>query len=122
MAEREAEKGCNERISACPCTEQCPLETVLSLIGGKWKMRILCVILQGQPIRYNQIKRLIPQISPTMLSQSLNELTEHGLVERTAYAEKTLRVEYSLTEAAIELVPLMVGLRDWGIRHKGMLE
>mgnify|MGYP000402850750 CR=1 FL=1 len=52
----------------------CPLRYALSLIGGKWKLPILCILADGKPKRYGEIKKRIPEITNMMLSQSLKEL------------------------------------------------
>ena len=98
---------------SCPCGESCPIESVFRYVGGKWKMRIICRISLEGSVRYNALKRMVEGISPTMLSQSLTELEEDGLVNRKTFDEKPLRVEYSLTEKAESLIPILLDLRKW---------
>ena len=104
--------SCGQTI--CPCEDVCPLKRVQNIIGGKWKMRLMCVIqLQGS-IRYGEIKRKVPEITPTMLAQSLKELEEDGMVLRTQYPEMPVRVEYSLTEKGLSIMPLLTLIKKWG--------
>ena len=66
----------------CPCMETCPLNRALTLIGGKWKMQILCSLHNNGPTRYNQLKRSLDGVSNTVLSAALRELEADGLVAR----------------------------------------
>ncbi len=105
----------NEHV--CPCTESCPLQMVMNAIGGKWKMSILCSLSGGGPTRYNEIKRNMKGISNTMLSKSLKELEEDGLVKRTEYMEVPVRVEYETTGRVQTLLPILADLADWGSKN-----
>ena len=60
----------------CPCMETCPLNHALSLIGGKWKMQILCSLYNNGPTRYNQLKKTLDGVSNTVLANALRELEE----------------------------------------------
>ncbi len=95
----------------------CPLTAVLSVIGGKWKIPILCALSRAYETRYNELKRKVPQITNTMLANSLRELEADGLVLRRQYAEMPVRVEYSLTETGRSLLPILTQLQMWGIEH-----
>lgn len=97
----------------CPCMGYCPLENVLKLIGGKWKIRIICALSAADATRYNRLKREISGITNTMLATSLKELEEHGLVVRQQYPEMPVRVEYSLTESSRSLLPILQTLAIW---------
>ncbi len=65
-------------------------------------------------MRYGQLRRGIVDITPKMLTQTLRELEEDGLIDRKVYHEVPLRVEYSLTEVGEELIPFIEHLRAWG--------
>lgn len=107
----------NEKACAkCPCMEFCPLENTMEIISGKWKVPILCALHQDGVTRYNELKRKIRGITNTMLSSSLKELEEAGLVIRKQYVEMPVRVEYSLTEACNDLLPILNQLAHWGIK------
>ena len=97
----------------CPCTEHCPLQHAMDMIGGKWKLAILCSLGVDGSVRYNDLKRKIAGISNTMLAKSLRELEENGLVHRSEYMEVPIRVEYEITEKAKELGPILLQLAQW---------
>ena len=98
----------------CPCLEKCPLNYAMSIIGGKWKMQIICALNNQGNLRYNELKRKLDGISNTVLANSLKELEESGLVKRTEYLEVPIRVEYSSTEKADKLIPVLEAFSDWG--------
>lgn len=100
----------------CPCSAQCPLQRAMEMIGGKWKLAILCSLGIDGKVRYNDLKRKISGISNTMLAKSLRELEDDGLVSRTEYMEVPIRVEYEITEKAKELGPILVQLAQWGAK------
>ncbi len=100
----------------CPCRGVCPLGSALDLIGGKWKIRILCALYQDGTTRYNELKRKISGITNTMLASSLKELEEDGLIYRKQYLEMPVRVEYGLSEVCLELMPILNQLAQWGVK------
>ena len=102
----------------CPCTEACPLQRAMEMIGGKWKLAILCSLSVDGTVRYNDLKRKISGISNTMLSKSLQELEVDGLIRRTEYLEVPVRVEYDATDKAKELSPILVQLAQWAVKTK----
>ncbi len=93
----------------------CGLKKVLTLIGGKWKILILCAMNAHEgPIRYGELRRTIAGITNTMLAQSLREMEEDGLLLRRQYDEIPVRVEYELTEKTESLLPILLELKAWG--------
>ena len=98
----------------CPCLEKCPLNYAMSLIGGKWKMQIICALNNKGTLRYNELRRTMDKISNTVLAASLKELEEEGLVTRKVYMEVPIKVEYATTELCDKLMPILEGLSDWG--------
>lgn len=97
----------------CPCAEQCLLQRAMDSIGGKWKLPILCSLAANGASRYNDILRSVDKISNTMLSKSLKELENAGLVKRSEYMEVPIRVEYELTERSTSLQPILSQLIQW---------
>ena len=98
----------------CPCLEKCPLSHAMSLIGGKWKMQILCTLNNKGKLRYNELRKNLGGISNTMLANALKELEESGLVKREEHLEVPIRVEYSSTELCDKLMPVLDSLSEWG--------
>ena len=99
----------------CPCMETCPLNRALGLIGGKWKMQILCALSNNGPTRYNRLKKTLDGVSNTVLANALRELEEDGLVLRRVYLEAPVRVEYEITAPGRALVPILDRLGDWSM-------
>lgn len=95
----------------------CPVDYAFQRIGGKYKGRILWFLKDGV-LRYGELKRMVEGISPKMLTQALKELEDDKLVERKVYLEVPPKVEYSLTETGLDLIPSIDLLRIWGT--KGM--
>ena len=99
----------------------CPVETTLSLIGGKYKALILWH-LSGGTLRFNQLQKAVTA-TPRMLTLQLRELESDGLITRTVYPEVPPRVEYAMTDLGRSLMPILVAMRDWGagyLRKKDM--
>ncbi|SEK52156.1 transcriptional regulator, HxlR family [Pseudobutyrivibrio ruminis] len=94
--------------------EGCGLKKVLNIVGGKWKIMILCVIDNNEIVRYGDLRRSVFGITNTMLAQSLKELENDGLVHRTQYDEMPVRVEYTLTDKAKSMIPILLQLKKWG--------
>lgn len=95
----------------------CALRRVLDAVGGKWKILLIVALSQTDELRYGELRKLVYGITNTMLASSLKELEADGLVMRTQYAEMPVRVEYSLTDRARTLVPILMELKDWGEKN-----
>jgi len=102
----------NKHIN-CPCTDTCPLQKAMNLLGGKWKMSLICSLTANGPTRYNDLKRHMNGISNTMLVKSLRELEDAGLIVRREYLEIPVRVEYETTELTKILIPILASMSDW---------
>ena len=98
---------------------QCPIESTLSLINGKWKQMILKELSQG-PVRYGQLGARIPSVSSKVLTQQLREMERDGLIVRTVFAEIPPRVEYSLAEMGASIFTVFKELRRWGLEEDAM--
>lgn len=96
----------------------CPIRNVLSRISCKWPMLVLFTLSQRGTLRFNTLRRAMPDISQKMLTATLRTLEEDGLVVRQVYAEVPPRVEYGLTERARSLLPILDELIDWA--HSNM--
>jgi DNA-binding HxlR family transcriptional regulator len=92
---------------------KCEMELTVYLISGKWKIPIIWNLKEGT-MRFAEIKRQLGSVTPKMLTQQLRELEEASLVKRLIYAEMPPRVEYSLTEDAISILPILKQLSQWG--------
>lgn len=104
-------KTCREDI--CPCDIECPLGRALNIIGGRWKLRILCTLYADGTQRYNDLLKKTKGITNAMLSSSLKDLEADGIITRKQYEEIPPRVEYSLTGHGQELWPILHRLAHW---------
>lgn len=97
--------------------EQCPVELGLNILSGKWKLKILWY-LSKSTIRFNELQRLLGNITTKTLTEQLRELEEQGIILRTVFPEVPPRVEYSLSEIGITLKPILKGLCEWGKTYR----
>lgn len=91
----------------------CPVSATLQLIGGKYKSLILWH-LTDKTIRFNELRKLIPEATQKMLTGQLRELESDGLVHREVYAVVPPKVEYSLTEKGKSLRYILEAMYEWG--------
>ena len=97
-------------------TPRCPIRTTLELVGGKWRLLVLHQ-LSAAPLRFGELKRLLPGISEKMLVQELKHLTEAGLLSRRNYGEVPPRVEYELTATGRAALPLVAAAATFGQQY-----
>lgn len=95
----------------------CPIRNILSRFSDKWSLLLLAVLYTGKTMRYGQIKNELPDISQKMLTNTLKNLVKYNLIKRKAYAEIPPRVEYSLTETGISLIPSIQMMITWAENH-----
>lgn len=93
--------------------DHCPLETTISVIGGRWKPFIL-FHLRREPARFNELRRLVPKVTQRMLTLHLRELEADGIVSRTVEQVVPPRVTYALTEHGQSLLPILDAMAAWG--------
>ena len=93
--------------------EICPVRNVVARFGNKWALLVILVLSENESIRYNELRRKIPDISSRVLSGTLRTLEADGLVDRRFYQEVPPRVEYSLTDTGRSLVPIIIQLTEW---------
>ena len=99
----------------------CPVATAVSLIGGKWKLLIIRN-LKERPWRFNELQRDIEGISQKVLTDSLRQMIDDGLVYRHDYQEMPPKVEYRLAELGKEMLPIIDALADFGNYYKSIID
>jgi DNA-binding HxlR family transcriptional regulator len=95
----------------------CAVEACLEVIGGKWKGVILYHLIASGVLRFNEIQRLTPKLSPRILTAQLRELEHDGVIVRKVYPVVPPKVEYSLSKAGESLKPLIEAMEDWGDKY-----
>ena len=98
--------------------QETPFGYTLSVIGGKWKMLIIYLLAENQPVRFNDMKRKIGTITFKILSSQLKELEADGMVIRKEYPQIPPKVEYSLTHKSKTLLPVLEKLCEWGENNR----
>ena len=93
--------------------KNCPVAATLKVIGGKWTPLIL-FNLKDQPIRFNALRRAIPDITQRMLTLELRALEADGVVARRVFETVPPHVEYSLTPRGLTLAPIIEAMEVWG--------
>ena len=104
------------RHARLDCSPGCAVEATLAVIDGKWKGVVLFHLLEGT-LRFNEIRRRVPNVTRRMLTNQLRDLEADGVVARRVYAEVPPKVEYSLTERGRSLAPVLAALKSWGEAH-----
>jgi len=92
----------------------CEKELTLSIISGKWKVVILWHLGFEGPHRFSDLQKLFPKISHKILTNQLRELMEDGIVHRVVYPDTPPKVEYSITELGMTLLPIVQMMYEWG--------
>lgn len=98
--------------------QQCPILYSMKIIGSKWKIPVMWYLMLNDGQHYNELKRSIGSITNTMLTKSLRELEEDGLLKRIS--KRT--VPYHLTDTGKSLIYTMGDLFEWGKSHMEMEE
>jgi len=99
-------------------SDECGIEYTLSKMGGKWKPLIVWFLAKNGTKRYGEIRRFIPSVTNKMLSQQLKELAKDGLVKRKDFKTIPPKVEYTITEEGLTLVPILDLMCAWGFERK----
>ena len=99
-----------------PYNQACPVARTLDLIGDRWTLLIIRDLFLGKT-RFTQFRQSTPAPPPKLLSDRLNRLEQHGLVERVVYSEHPLRAEYRLTPKGRTLHGVLREIVTWGLDH-----
>lgn|SRR5689334_5588243 len=99
----------------------CPINLTINILSGKWKIGILWHLSKGV-IRFNELQRLLPNISHKILAMQLRELETDVIIYRKVYAEIPPKVEYGLTEIGESIKPVLKSMCDWGKEYRKLIE
>lgn len=100
---------------------ECPVATTVSLIGDKWKLLIIRN-LKSRTLGFNELQRDLDGISQKVLTDSLRQMIDGGLVYRNDYHENPPRVDYGITDLGKEMMPIVDALADFGNYYKTIVE
>ena len=95
----------------------CSVDFAFRRIGGKYKGRIIWYLYNYKVLRYGELKRSLADVTTKMLTQTLRELESDNLIDRKVFHEVPPKVEYSLTETGMELIPFIEYLEKWGTKQ-----
>jgi DNA-binding HxlR family transcriptional regulator len=98
------------------------ISQALSLISGKWKLKLLYIIGYHETIRYGVLKRQATPITHKMLNAQLKELEADGLITRTEYPQIPPRVEYSLSKLGDSMRPVIKAMEIWGTGYQELIK
>lgn len=94
----------------------CPIRNVVQSIFGKWTS-LLLMALAEKPYRFGELRRLVPDISQRMLTETLRDLQRDGYVHREVFPTKPPSVEYSLTDLGRSMFDSLQHLLNWAENH-----
>lgn len=118
VLERQTETGAVQPASLSDSEGAlCPMPDIAKLIGGKWKLIILQILIFRGTKRFSELRRMIDGVTQTMLTNQLRALEKDGLVTRKIYAEVPPRVEYSATQRAMDLQDMFLAMHRWWTRE-----
>ena len=100
-------------MKAKSINKNCPVSATIHLIGGKYKALLLWH-LTDRTLRFSELRKLVPEATPKMLTQQLRELEDDDLIIREVYPVVPPKVEYSLTEHGKSLFPILEAMYSWG--------
>lgn len=105
----------DNRENKISCTNyRCEIEVTLEVLAGKWKSLIIWNLHLHDKIRYNEFRKLIPEVTQKMLTQQLRELEKNMIVEREVHNTVPPSVEYYLSDIGKKLIPIMEAMDKWG--------
>src|SRR5260221_11220877 len=93
-------------------TEACPIEELMDMLAGRWKVFILWELIQG-PRRSGELRKSIPPITQKVFVEQLRDLEDNGLVKRTVFPTRPRRGEYEATPSGHSLRDILKGMWNW---------
>lgn len=96
----------------------CSIDATMSVIEGRWKGTILCMLAKDGTLRFSELQRMIGDVTSRILSKQLKELEADGMVSRHVIPEGKVKVEYSLTDKGNSIIPVLKSLAEWGAMNQ----
>lgn len=91
----------------------CPFVTAQKILQGKWSIVIMHQLENG-PVRFNELRRRLPEMTHATLAKQLKQLESDGLIIREEYPQVPPKVEYSLSEIGLKFKPVLESFETWG--------
>lgn len=108
-----------QRVITTNVSSTCPMRRTLELLSGKWRTHIIYELCKKPSCRFGELKKAVPGITNTMLTNVLRDLEKSEIVHREQFNEIPPHVEYSLTEKGKALLPVFTELAKWGENYLG---
>ncbi|MEZ5131123.1 MAG: helix-turn-helix domain-containing protein [Mycobacterium sp.] len=118
MEARIESDDCGRKIAVEPCTEPCAIERGMRVLGGKWTGSILWH-LKDEPVRFNDLARMVGGASKKMIAERLTHLEAHGLIDRRVLETRPLGVAYQMTTKGETALRFLEELRRWSEEELG---
>ncbi len=96
----------------------CAIDATMSVIEGRWKGTILCMLFKNGKMRFSELQKDIGEITSRILTKQLKELEEDGMLRRDVDTSGKIKVEYSLTERGMSIMPVLYSMAEWGARNQ----
>ena len=96
----------------------CAIDATMSVIEGRWKGTILCMLFKNGKMRFSELQKDIGEITSRILTKQLKELEEDGMLRRNVDTSGKIKVEYSLTERGMSIIPVLYSMAEWGARNQ----
>ncbi len=96
----------------------CAIDAAMSVIEGRWKGTILCMLCLNGPMRFSELEKSIGGVTSRILSKQLRELEADRMIDRAADASGKLKVVYSLTAKGESVLPVLKSIAEWGLRNQ----
>ena len=100
---------------------ECDVATTVQIIGNKWKLLTMRNLL-SRSWRFNELRKSLDGVSQKVLTDSLRQMIDDGLVYRHDYQEMPPRVEYGLTDLGRNMLPIIDALAAFGTYYKSIVE
>ena len=96
----------------------CAIDATMSVIEGRWKGTILCMLFKNGTMRFSELQKEIGEITSRILTKQLKELEEDGMIRREVDTSGKIKVEYSLTDRGHSILPVLYSMAEWGARNQ----
>lgn len=94
------------------------IRDTLDILSGKWKIPIIGALIYYKSVKFNELQRLVGNISPRMLSKELKDLEVHKIIKRKLLSDRPVSIVYEITPHGESCQSLLIELEKWGAKHR----